>query len=138
MEPIKVVLPLPPRALHAHNKGHWRSKREAVKSYRDRARTACELELKHKRPELPGARLDVRFFWKDYRRRDNFNAAHSVKAAIDGCVDAGLVADDCWTVLQPCTVESERDTKRPRVELTFTPTDPVVRESPRGRKRALK
>lgn len=113
---IKITLPLPDGRMHAHNKGGWRSKSGAVKSYRELANALARQSLPRR---LLRASLTARFFWRDKRRRDNFNAAQSIKPAIDGCVDAGIIADDCWEVLQPCSVESFVDRENPRVELIF-------------------
>jgi len=63
--------------------------------------------------------LTVTFAWPDKRRRDLDNV--SVKAAIDGAVDAGVVYDDASTVLQSVT-RKRAPTLAPKgcAVLTFT------------------
>jgi hypothetical protein len=112
---VTVTLPLPSPNLHAHAKGHWRGKAAATKSARELA-AATVWDLRKFR--WPVARLSMRFFWPDKRRRDTLNAAHSCKPYVDGLVDAGLVLDDCWTALEIGGLTSEVDKTNPRVEIT--------------------
>jgi hypothetical protein len=45
-------------------------------------------------PLMPRAHLTVRVGWPDKRRRDVANISPTIKALIDGIVDAGLLLDD--------------------------------------------
>ena len=58
------------------------------------------------------------FFWGTRRKRDKDNALASLKAAFDGLVDAGIVADDVGLTHEPVEFRTSRD--RPRVEITVT------------------
>jgi hypothetical protein len=65
-----------------------------------------------------------------YRPRDTANAIGSLKACIDGFVDAGLVPDDSHKWISWGTVDIYRDKKtvekmgggKPRVEITLEQT----------------
>lgn len=115
-----VELPLPSSKLHSHNKGHWRTKSNAVKTYRNMAHAQCR---RFKRmPKLAKATVHYLFELPDRRRRDAANLVHACKPAIDGCVDAGLIPDDCWEVLTIGSVSCVV-CKPGRVVLTFEGVD---------------
>ena len=60
-------------------------------------------------------------FYHSYkRRRDPDNATGSLKAAYDGIVDSGLVADDDYEHMEREKPTLTIDRKDPRVELTIT------------------
>ena len=109
-----IELPLPPKELHAHAKGHWRTKTAATKRCRELARVVamdCRLEKKY------NALMHYRFYFPDRRRRDLANAVHSCKPYIDGIVDAGVIEDDDWTHLSIGSVRGYVDRENPRVEI---------------------
>lgn len=54
---------------------------------------------------------------RDKRRRDIRNAESMMKAAYDGIVDAGILADDSYDVLTHQPTVFERDPECPRVEI---------------------
>lgn len=116
-EPVIVVLPYPSSKLNAHNKGHWRNKSAVVKQYRTTAKLAAS-EHSTKSP-IEQATISYRFFVPDNRRRDAANLIQMVKPGIDGIVDAGLIADDCWQKLTIGLVVVEIDRDNPRVELSI-------------------
>ena len=62
------------------------------------------------------------FFHKTTRRRDDVNHLAMLKAAYDGCVEAGLLPDDDREHLRTTGCQFLIDKKSPRVELTFTRT----------------
>lgn len=64
-----------------------------------------------------------RFYFRDLRHRDEANAIHSQKPAIDGIIDAGLLPNDSWHHLNIAGVESHLDRQNPRVELLLTCRD---------------
>ena len=76
--------------LSANGRQHWATKARATKALRDRAL----LEARMSRAQLDRAHLTVRVGWPDKRRRDVANLAPTIKALVDGCVDAGLLPDD--------------------------------------------
>lgn len=56
---------------------------------------ACVLAKKAAIPRLGKVRIRATYFPPDNRRRDSSNVLFfSVKASVDGCVDAGILADD--------------------------------------------
>lgn len=122
---IQIEVPLPPAACHPHAKGHWRPKAEATKEYRQMAKIAAIQQTKGCK-FLGRCRVSHEWFMgkcraeqsvsplrsaKRYRPRDIANAIASLKAAIDGIVDAGVIGDDNHKVLQwgDCTLH--RDAK---------------------------
>jgi hypothetical protein len=60
-----------------------------------------------------------RLWVPDNVQRDTVNILQNCKPAVDGCVDAGLVKNDCWQVLRLGGVEVAIDRDRPRVEMIF-------------------
>lgn len=82
----RITLPWPPKGLHAHAKGHWRSKAAATKSYRA---IAFWLAKEAKVAADPNARLVFTFHPPNLRRRDLPNLfGPPTKAAIDGIAEA--------------------------------------------------
>jgi hypothetical protein len=69
------------------------------------------------------ASLSLQYYFKDWRKRDVFNAQAAMKAAIDGCVDAGLLPDDDWQRLEAGPAKGGYDKRNPRVIMTFTRLD---------------
>lgn len=120
---IVVTLPLPNPKLHAHNTGHWRGKSKLIKELRTLAKLECRKAMKGKRPKWAKATIHYRFFFKNNRRRDAVNAKQSMKAAVDGVVDAGLIPDDSWQYLRDTGTDCSIDAKNPRTELVFTRED---------------
>lgn len=116
---VTITLPLPSSALHAHAKGGWRSKTKPTRDYRNLAGYLALEASRGRRPRWESAVLSLRFWWPDNRRRDELNAAHGCKPAIDGFVDAGIITDDCWQVLRIGGIECGIDRVNPRVELTI-------------------
>jgi hypothetical protein len=76
---------------------HWATKARHTKVIRDMAFVLC----KHpKRQHMPAATLEVVAKWGNRRARDAESIVPTAKAAIDGCVDAGLLRDDSHTYLK--------------------------------------
>lgn len=80
-----------PRAvlLSANGREHWAQRARVTKHLRQLAAIAARPH-----PPMDRAHLTVRVGWMDKRRRDVANISPTLKALIDGCVDAGLLADD--------------------------------------------
>lgn len=93
---LKIWLGLPPRELSPNARVHWAAKARAVKAYRSDARL-CALAAMGGRKKgfpWPGAILVAEFHFLTKRKRDRDNLAASLKSAIDGFADAGIVKDD--------------------------------------------
>ena len=123
---MAVVIELPPinAKLHAHNKGHWRTKAGPTTALRFLAAglTAVQMmEQRIRRGQWTTAVVDYAFIVPDRRRRDVVNMMQSQKAAIDGVVSAGLIPDDDWQHLTVGTI-IVMVSKPAYVMLSFTPT----------------
>lgn len=117
MNQITVTLPLPDKCLSPNARVHWSTKARHVKAYRNSAHVQCIANrvngLKWMR-----ATYKARFYFPDARRRDADNAIASLKSALDGVADAGLIVNDSG--LWPERPEFHTDKANPRVEITFT------------------
>ncbi len=114
---IRIDLPFPDKKLHAHNTGHWRSKADAVANMRGMAKL---LAMRKGNTSVGKAAVcHYRFRVPDNVRRDVANMIQSCKPAIDGIVDSGLLADDCWQVLSLGRVEVVIDRNRPGVDIVI-------------------
>ena len=117
---IRLVLPLPSGNLSPNSRCGWRAKAHSTAKYRE-AGYIVGLDAKS-RSAFPrpwaAAEMRYRFFHRDSRRRDPDNLLASLKAAIDGIVDAGILEDDNGLIHQP--VEQQVDRKNPRVELIIS------------------
>ena len=119
---IQITIDLPDPKLWANRNSHWRAKGPIAKAYRQAANIAMSLEMvKRCIPvgEWECASLSMEFLFKDKRRRDVFNAAQAMKAAIDGCIDAGLLPDDDWKHLTGGSLYGDVDRENPRVIMSF-------------------
>lgn len=115
---VTIRLPLPSSDLTAQrNVGHW-AKASATKRHRAWARLAA---LKHRGVHMPRARITYRFYFPDRRARDTANYIYRCKPYVDGIVDAGLIPDDKWTVLELGQPVVGVDRSDPRVELVLEP-----------------
>jgi crossover junction endodeoxyribonuclease RusA len=117
--PLTFTLPLPPQRLSPNVRSHWAPKGKAVSEYRAAARTAGWRVPASQRPAWERATASVVFYAKDARRRDADNILASLKAAFDGLVDAGILADDAGLTHAPLRIALDR--LNPRVEITISP-----------------
>lgn len=112
------------KTLHAHNTGHWRAKFADVKQVRLTAawdwRAMSQRVFGPTCPAWKTATLSVTFAMPDRRRRDLLNMLQSLKPVIDGAVDAGIIVDDHWEVLQLGHCDVTVDRKNPHILLTLT------------------
>lgn len=76
--------------LSANQRLHWALRAAKTSTLRQTA----YLEAQSTRPPMERAHLLVRVGWPDRRRRDVANISPTIKALVDGCVDAGLLTDD--------------------------------------------
>lgn len=77
------------RILNANQRLHW-SKRAAMTKL---LRVEASLHA-HGLAPMQRAHLTVAVGWPDKRRRDAMNLHPTIKACVDGFVDAGLLSDD--------------------------------------------
>jgi len=118
MNSITIVLPLPDKCLSPNARCHWAKKAKIVKSYRERAKWFCFKEIVTLKESWKRAKYTARFYFPTSRRRDADNAIASLKSALDGVADAGLVVNDSG--LWPERPEFYTDKDNPRLEITFT------------------
>ncbi len=93
---FRVAIPmLPPRECSPNARVHWSAKHKATKSFRTAA-MVCALEAsRFSHPELSRAEVSITLVVGDARYyRDPDNMVASLKSAIDGCIDAGIIEDD--------------------------------------------
>ncbi len=87
---ITIDLPLPPADLHPNGRTHWAKKAKLTKD----ARTLAYLTARSSAPKQPLARACYSLeFWLP-RKRDYDGLGAWVKAFLDGCQDARIVAND--------------------------------------------
>lgn len=113
---IAITLPFPDPKLHAHNKGHWRTKRQAVKDLRLQGMLAANGKVNK---PIESATICYDIYYPAKRKYDLANTVQSCKPAIDGVVDAGVLVDDNWQVLEIGYVRGHLDRKNPRVVVTI-------------------
>ena len=86
-----ITIPAPALWLNSNQRRNRRGDAPIVKAWRDvtawRARSA-------KMPKLGVCRITATLHWTDRRRRDSGNYYPTIKAAIDGLVDAEVLDDD--------------------------------------------
>jgi Holliday junction resolvase RusA-like endonuclease len=110
---VKIVMRLPPKALHPNSRPHYFAKAKAARAYREIARLNA-LAVRPRAP-WPAATVQCTFFFATTRRRDGDNWLASMKAAFDGLADGRLVVNDAgFTHLPP---KMQIDRASPRVEI---------------------
>ena len=86
---------LPGRELNPNYKGHWSRQAKAAREFRESAGWCAKAELQKWLQGHEKAELSVTLVIRDRRGyKDLDNALASLKPAIDGCVDAGVIPDD--------------------------------------------
>lgn len=81
--------------LSANHRDHWAQKARTTVSLRNKGRVeAAPWVAGFGASQYQPAHLTVRVGWPDKRRRDVANISPTIKALIDGIVDAGLLPDD--------------------------------------------
>ena len=104
---------LPPKECSPNARVHWARKARAAKAYRTAA-NACALAASQlARPQWSKAELFITIIISDKRHiRDTDNAIASIKPAVDGCVDAGIIEDDnpeCLIYRTPVLYQVDRE-----------------------------
>ena len=117
---IKIELALPHPKLWSNRNAHWRTKAPITKAYRSLAYRAMNYEMARlNETGWNRACLSMEFTFKDKRRRDVYNAAQAMKAAIDGCIDACIIPDDDWKHLLGGGLRGNVDKDNPGVVMIF-------------------
>lgn len=105
--------------LSQNDRLHFRKKAERTQALRLLARAVASC---HDRVPTP-CRMTVDVGWPDKRRRDRSNAASTIKALLDGVVEAGVLADDSdeHIVSETYTSHVEGNKGRIHLDITFDP-----------------
>lgn len=123
---------LPPKEASPNWRGHWTEKYRAMRDYKTlvivKAREA--MRANHPTQPIPTARLSITFIVKDRRYiKDGDNAIASLKAAIDGIVEAGILKDDKYIKVSPVRYEIDKD-RAPGTIIEIQPIRPQPRTPP--------
>lgn len=95
--------------LTANDKPHWARKAALTKQLRRWGYLLAREGQGVARLHLTRARVEFEFAYPDRRRRDRHNLAPTVKALMDGLIDAGLLPDDADRYLDgPHTIIADR------------------------------
>jgi hypothetical protein len=104
--PVVVSFPQPARLLSMNDRHHWRVRARLVGAWRHAAHMAAVEQMPpgRSRRRLPPSLVRCHFDVPTRRARDPHNLFATVKAIVDGLVDAGLWPDDTseWvTTVEP-------------------------------------
>ncbi len=90
-----IVLPWPKPPMSMNARDHWAVKAEKVAAVREAVRLLARPHALRLAQAI-GTPVEVELCWEvtDKRRRDVDNAVATLKPAIDGLRDAGILADD--------------------------------------------
>ena len=89
-----ITFPQPCKRLSMNDRMHWAPKANLTRQWRNSAAFGAELSLASSDFPQPPSLVRVSFPVKQNRRRDPHNAAPTIKAIVDGLVDAGVWVDD--------------------------------------------
>ncbi len=120
MAELFIILPYPPDWLSPNKWTHPVHRGKAAKGYRrDCGWAAKDAALKAalRRPLPPPVVAEVTFIVPDNTRRDADNLMAMLKAAWDGCQDAGVLEDDSAAKFRPQLVEVRVEKGRRAVEV---------------------
>lgn len=121
MESITVRIGIPARSLSPNARVHWAKKARARKCQRISAAMSASFVMTGDKWPWTNATIEPRVFWPTRRVVDGDNMLAMLKGAIDGLVDAGLLADDKGVKFLPCVMGYSKED--PRVELVVTLAD---------------
>jgi len=97
---------------------HWAPKSQRTKYIRSLAR--FETRSRFPRVRLPAASCEVWVTWPDKRHRDTPNTYPTIKACIDGIIDAGLLDDDSDDYIKGVKIDATAERcDKAHVEFTF-------------------
>lgn len=91
---LKLPWVKPPLSLN--DREHWGPRAKKQKAVRE---ASALLARQAGIPRLGTAKVRLVWLVSDRRRRDRENITATLKPAIDGLVDAGVVEDDCWWIV---------------------------------------
>nr|DAI86618.1 MAG TPA: Endodeoxyribonuclease RusA [Caudoviricetes sp.] len=91
---LKLPWAKPPLSLN--DREHWAPRAKKQKAVRE---ASALLARQAGIPRLGTAKVRLVWLVSDRRRRDRENITATLKPAIDGLVDAGVVEDDCWWIV---------------------------------------
>lgn len=124
---IVFLWPRPPLTLN-DRPSSWHSRAAITKRMRNEAGFRA---IAARLPQLPRIRVSLTWWVKDHRKRDGGeNLAPTLKALIDGLVDAGVVPDDDQghVTRGPSVIHYEKDCT-PRIVLRVEPVAPGSEEA---------
>jgi len=127
---IRIEIPaLPPREASPNWRGHWTARYRGMRDYKTlvaiRARQA--MRANPTTQPLPAARIDTTLVVRDNRYiMDGDNAIASLKAGIDGLVEAGILQDDKDIRVSPVFY----DVDKTRAPMTIFHVVPIRKEKP--------
>lgn len=120
---LTVTVTGPDKWLSSNGRHHWAVRNRLAQDWKTagliHTRNAMRLAGTG---QIQAAELVVVVHWPDRRRRDGHNVVGgSIKAAVDGAVDAGLLVDDDDRHLRAVTVRTVVTTgTRPRMDMAWT------------------
>lgn len=100
MPVMELVIPVPgarpsSMLLSANDRRHWATRSKLTRHWRGVALVACKSAINRgDLCRMDSAQIDVWFSFPTNQRRDVGNLYPTVKACVDGLVDAGLLPDD--------------------------------------------
>lgn len=118
-----ITLPIPPTSLSPNGRAHFQRKAADKKSQREAAFGYASAQVRGAGPKWERAGLTIRWFARNKARiPDLDNCIASLKGAIDGIEDAGIIKDD-WGI-ERVDVWRVCDSLLPRVEITVEEIKP--------------
>ena len=122
---MKVILPLPFCELSPNARVCWQAKSRMTKRYRKIAwAEGLSVIGRRSAPRWKTAIVQATFYLTTSHKRDRDNLIASLKAALDGLADAGIVANDRGFI--PLPPLQAKDASHPRVELEIQPQPGVA------------
>lgn len=111
MRTLSVSLSLPSPKLSPNARTHWRSMAKHKAQARADAKILTLAAMQASKLKFPFGKCEVRMVWymggaqSGYKPRDKQNAIASLKYALDGCIEAGVLPDDShrWLDFGPVT-----------------------------------
>lgn len=124
----RMTFPVPAELISANKRYHW-----AVKARLTRKWRGIGYQLARSFTPQTRAHVKVEFDWPDKRRRDPANYHPTLKALVDGMVDAGFLPDDNDRYLdgpdprrsyEVLRLEGQEKLAMMRITVTPLPSDP--------------
>lgn len=124
MSSYTLTIPAPTEWLSSNQRLHWARRAKLTRTWRE---AACWRAIGAKLPlGLARVSITATIHRTDNRRADAHNRLPTIKAAIDGVVDAGVLLDDSDKHIASLTIEAgpaARVPKQPWGRLVLTITD---------------